>query len=186
MSEGTIWKQNIKTAKAVKQTDLRKIENVVNQYCAGAKGNQLRERAQQCYEAIKSSYKQDLLLKIVSALSGLKKEEKIIVEGASNLLKEPEFGMVTKVRELFSFLDEQVYLANLLSEVAKSESLVVKIGSEFSNVCEELSFIGKTFSVNGAIGTLGIFGPRRMNYPQAISTVDRMADALTVAFENGA
>lgn len=180
MSEGVILKNHIETSAPVKASDLANIENIINKHCVGAKGHELHKRAGRCFEEIKSKFKNDLVEKIFFALSPVKKKEKIIIEGTSHLLSHPEFFITNRIKELFDFFDEQLHLANLLTEVSKLEGLTVKIGSEFSTTYNDLSFIGRKFcSKSGSTGTLGILGPRRMNYARAITTVDRVANTLT-------
>lgn len=105
----------------------------------------------------------------------------LLVEGASNLLEAPEFGDVSRARELLRALEERGRLHDLLGRVLEGEGLQVVIGGEHGRV--ELSHVSVVASPYRAgsrvLGTVGIVGPTRMEYARAIALVDHLARVLS-------
>ena len=74
---------------------------------------------------------------------------------------------------MFAALENRVYLAQLINGVAVSDRIRVYIGHE--NPAEDMSDVSLVLAPYGhpgrAVGVVGVLGPTRMAYPQAIGTV---------------
>jgi heat-inducible transcriptional repressor len=108
-------------------------------------------------------------------------EADLFVEGLSNLLESPEFADRDVTRALFKTLEEKEHLVELLSRLLDGEGLQVVIGEE--NPLSDLarcSLVASTYGIGGrVIGSVGIVGPTRMEYPRAIALVDHLAGVLS-------
>lgn len=109
--------------------------------------------------------------------------QKIYLGGTLNILNQPEFKQIEKVKSLFELLEEK----NTLREVLNPEQengVIVKIGSENRHeVMKDCSLITATYHINGKlIGTLGLLGPTRMEYSKAVSIVEYLTNALKDSF----
>ena len=119
---------------------------------------------------------------IESALS-VEYENKVYLEGALNILNQPEFKDVEKVKEILELLEEESTLKEVLG-AGQELGISVKIGTENSHEgMKDCSLITATYELNGKIiGSLGVLGPTRMEYSKAVSIVDFftavLADAL--------
>lgn len=104
----------------------------------------------------------------------------LLLDGASNLLDSPEFGDLSRARELLRTLEERGRLHDLLDRVLEGEGLQVIIGGE--NPGPELSGLSVVASPYRAgervLGTVGIVGPTRMEYARAIALVEHLAQVL--------
>jgi heat-inducible transcriptional repressor len=105
----------------------------------------------------------------------------VFVEGATNLFDEPEFADLDRMRNLLRTLEEKNRLVELLSRVLDAHGVQVVIGSE--NPVSDLtdcSLVASTYRAGDRVaGTVGIVGPRRMEYARAIALVEHLADVLT-------
>ena len=85
----------------------------------------------------------------------------------------PEFAQSEKLRRVFAALENRAYLAQLIGSVAHDGRVRVFIGSE--NPAEEMADVSLVLAPYGnpgrAVGVVGVLGPTRMAYPQAIGTV---------------
>jgi heat-inducible transcriptional repressor len=85
----------------------------------------------------------------------------------------PEFAQSEKLRRVFAALEDRAYLARLIATVAGTGTVRVYIGSE--NPAEEMADVSLVLAAYGhpgqAVGVIGVLGPTRMAYPQAIGTV---------------
>jgi heat-inducible transcriptional repressor len=99
--------------------------------------------------------------------------EELFSDGLLNVMAAPEFAQSEKLRRVFAALEDRAYLARLISGVAGSGTIRIYIGSE--NPAEEMADVSLVLAPYGrpgrAMGVVGVLGPTRMAYPQAIGTV---------------
>jgi heat-inducible transcriptional repressor len=107
--------------------------------------------------------------------------EKIYIGGTSQILENPEFANVEKMKSLFKALEDKYKLLKLLDRSAAAEGIKVFIGSE--NPFFEMqgcSLVVSNYRAGAnVVGTLGVIGPTRMPYKQVIHVVDYTAKLLT-------
>jgi heat-inducible transcriptional repressor len=98
----------------------------------------------------------------------------VFLEGAANILNFPEFRDVERVREFLEILEEKKSIANLLSGLAKDEHVRMLIGNENPiDEIKECSIVSATYTAgNMVFGTIGVIGPKRMEYSKVVSTIE--------------
>jgi heat-inducible transcriptional repressor len=105
----------------------------------------------------------------------------IAAAGAQNLLDQPEFHDLRKLRSILRIVEEQKTLYQIVADAMNVEAARVKIGHELGS--EELS----DFSVvtvpyrfgPSALGMLSILGPRRMPYARLLALASGTAESLS-------
>jgi heat-inducible transcriptional repressor len=98
--------------------------------------------------------------------------------GAKNVIVNPEFDSAEKIGKILELLDRKDILVRVLSE-QNSSGVSIVIGEENSEeLMRNCSLITTTYSIDGAIGTLGVVGPTRMQYAKIISLVQFMSETL--------
>ncbi len=100
----------------------------------------------------------------------------IYVQGTSNMLQQPEFADVERMRMLFQMFEEKGRLVQILNECISSnppEGVKIAIGSELGNPkMRDFTLITSIYaSTDRTNGFLGIIGPIRMEYERGISVV---------------
>jgi heat-inducible transcriptional repressor len=99
--------------------------------------------------------------------------EELFSDGLLNVMAAPEFAQSEKLRRVFAALENRTYLANLIAGVSGSDTVRVYIGHE--NPSEEMADVSLVLAPYGrpgrGVGVVGVLGPTRMAYPQAIGTV---------------
>ena len=115
----------------------------------------------------------DRLLGLVSGAltSDAGRESEIVyVGGASQMAA--AFDAVDTVRDVLTILEQQFVVVSLMREVL-DRGLTVAIGSETGLASlAECSVVVSPYEVEGEpAGTIGILGPTRMDYPQALAAV---------------
>ena len=95
------------------------------------------------------------------------------VSGLRNLLDQPEFVDYEKVRPIIHGVEDGSLVEAALEEAPVGQVVRVVIGREHEgDVLRPLSVVICRYGVPGhALGTLGLIGPTRMEYDQAISGV---------------
>ena len=97
----------------------------------------------------------------------------VFSDGLLNVMAAPEFAQADKLRRILSILENRAYLADLFAAVTRSGRVQVFIGRE--NGADEMSDVALVLAPYGrpgrAVGVVGVLGPTRMRYAQAIGTV---------------
>ena len=113
-------------------------------------------------------------------------ETHIYTSGASNILKYNELGDINKATALLETFVEQTGLSELADEALKSDdkNIQIYIGDEspVQNM-KDCSIVTSTYELpEGAKGTIGIIGPKRMDYKKVVSTLKSLTDELDTIF----
>ena len=99
--------------------------------------------------------------------------EEVFSDGLLNVMEAPEFAQSEKLRRVFSALENRAYLGQLVGSVAGAGRVQVFIGHENQPLdMRDVSLVLAPYGRPGrAIGVVGVLGPTRMSYSQAIGTV---------------
>ncbi len=133
----------------------------------------------------------DQLLKRTMALTqqavrGPGQPPQLLVEGAAALIGQPELQDLDRVRRMLDLFADKTRLVRILSQcLALGSGLRVVLGRD-SDVTLELDFslVATTYH-NGEkqLGSLGVFGPSRMEYPRILPLVRYLGDKVSRALE---
>jgi len=120
---------------------------------------------------------------VAAACTGLvdhhhREAEHVFVDGASHMAA--TFEAVATVRQVLTILEQQYVVVTLLREALLDDRLNVLIGTEHRvESLTECSLIVAPYEVDGGrAGTIGVLGPTRMNYPQAMAAVAAVSQRL--------
>jgi heat-inducible transcriptional repressor len=104
-------------------------------------------------------------------------EEQVFIGGTSDMAA--AFDAVGTVSEILRILEQQLLVVNLLEDVL-GRGLSVAIGRETGNeALADCSLVVAPYVVDGEpAGTIGVLGPTRMHYDQALSAVAVVANRL--------
>jgi len=107
-------------------------------------------------------------------------------EGLLNVLAAPEFERSEKVRSVFAALENRAYLGSLVESVARAGAIQIYIGHENSPLeMQEVSLVLAPYGrVGRAIGVVGVLGPTRMPYSQAIASVEFVSGLMNELVEH--
>jgi len=100
----------------------------------------------------------------------------VYLQGTSNIISQPEFADVERMRTLFQMFEEKGRLVKILNECISSNPQTVKIaiGSELGvpNMRDFTLITSQYATSDHTTGFLGIIGPTRMQYERGISIVE--------------
>jgi len=115
--------------------------------------------------------------KVLSALDRVRNDENFYVGGVAQMAE--AFDAVEIVRNVLHTLEQQYVVITLVRDML-NRGVSVAIGAEHG--VEPLSACSVVLAPVRAdgetVGTVGVLGPTRMNYPQALATVDLVSDRL--------
>ncbi|MBW2038392.1 MAG: heat-inducible transcription repressor HrcA [Deltaproteobacteria bacterium] len=187
-SSGLIQNRVVELEEDLSQDELGKITHYLNDLLTGLPLREVRERIVEEMKREKRAY--DELLQKALQLGGkalvTNEEMDLYIEGQVNILDEPEFADVERMKELFKAFEEKSLLVKLLDRSMKGEGVQILFGSECEVAAiEGCSLITSTYGHPGRfLGILGVIGPVRMNYSRVIPVVDFTAKLLTDILES--
>ena len=115
-------------------------------------------------------------------------EMEIYTSGATNIFKYPELSDSSRASELISAFEEKKELASLVTESMAQTSdtgIQVYIGNEapIQNM-KDCSVVTATYELGSGIrGTIGIIGPKRMDYEKVVDSLKTLKSQLDNVFE---
>ena len=154
----------------------KKLENIDEEFLDELK-RELKRRLDYAGEII--SILQDELQRVLSH-----EEMKVYLDGTNYILEQPEFNDISSLKKIMKVLDREEDLRKLLQGL--EAELDVKIGQEIHlEEMQNCSLVYATYELSDeAKGKLGILGPTRMEYVQAISAVDIASELLSEIISN--
>ncbi len=181
LHDGTIRQQSLTLDAAPAQEELSRVASHINDLCHDApiaKVVEVRQAMQQQPEQpAPASYNLELqvLDLVTKAMRQLEDQynSDIHSDGLIEILSQPEFTQVDRVRRVVEILQSGQGLNPLISRVLSTNGVQVVIGGEHGrDEMREYSVVLSRYGVDGEVaGVLGIIGPTRMSYPRTISTV---------------
>lgn len=179
---GFIKNKVIDMKQKLSQTELQQVVSYLNQKLYGLTIDQVT--ASLINELKRDLFRRlEILEQAFILLEESLKEEKqirVFLGGTTNILNQPEFRDVDKIRRMLNLFEQESLLFKILEESSSEEGIEIRIGGE--NECadiKECSLITGTYKIQDKnIGTLGVLGPTRMDYPKVISVMRRLVDHL--------
>ena len=107
-------------------------------------------------------------------------------DGLLNVMAAPEFDRSEKVRRVFAALENRGYLGSLVESVARAGTIQIFIGHENLPLeMQEVSLVLAPYGrIGRAIGVVGVLGPTRMPYAQAIASVEFVSGLMNELVEH--
>lgn len=106
--------------------------------------------------------------------------DKVAITGTQHLLNYPEFEDLDRVRGVIELIENEDVIIHLLEQLDESDKVQVFIGKELkNNTLQEYSLIKSTYKIGTSCATIGLIGPKRMNYAKMISVVQYVSDVLS-------
>lgn len=105
----------------------------------------------------------------------VEKNEKVYLGGTTQMLNQPEFRDVDKIKGLLTMLEEDQLLCDIL-HMANSDGVIVTIGQEnkYTGI-HDCSVVQATYRIDGqVVGTVAVLGPTRMEYGKTMSVLKFM------------
>lgn len=129
------------------------------------------------------------ILDAIAVTAGSEEDLQIYTSGATNIFKYPELSDNSKASELIYTLEEKKTLANLVNDSLETDGdgdIKVYIGEETPVASmKDCSVVTATYELSdGAKGTIGIIGPKRMDYEKVVETMKTIKTQLDDVFKD--
>ncbi|MDP4083454.1 MAG: heat-inducible transcriptional repressor HrcA [Bacillota bacterium] len=166
---------------SIDASELEKTVNILNERLLDVPLDELNNKI---YKEVASLLRQhienvDLMMYTIAETFKMPINEKLFFGGKTNILSQPEFHDVKKIRALLNMIEQEERVSELIRK--NSAGIHVKIGRENQNVAmEDCSLITATYSIGTEkLGTIAILGPTRMEYSRVISLLQFLSKDLS-------
>lgn len=124
-----------------------------------------------------------VLSEVAAAIRADDEDLQIYTSGATNIFKYPELSDGEKASQLIGALEQKELLQELVDDVNSSESssgIQVYIGDEAPvQTMKDCSIVTANYELGeGLRGTIGIIGPKRMDYEKVLNTLRNLMTQL--------
>ena len=186
VSEGNMIKNTIINAEGLDDETLLKLNILFNTHLNGLVMEQIN-LAMIAAMKQQAGIHSDIVSEVIDAVAGAIKtdeELKIYTSGTHNIFKYPELSDNRKAIDIITSLEEKTALKDIVSETLADDKsgreIQVYIGEETPvEGMEDYSVVAATYELEeGMKGTIGILGPKRMDYDKVIGTVKSMLRQL--------
>lgn len=193
MLEGNVIKNRlIEVDERVSEDEVAKLNILINTFLQGLNLQEINMELIQRMKVQAEGYGQ-IIGHIIDAIAVVIQEEddlEIYTSGTTNLLKYPELGDREKASELLYTMEEKKALSELIVDQEDSgeenkNPIQIYIGSESPvSTMKDCSIVTATYELEeGVQGTIGIIGPKRMDYKTVVGNLQTMMNQLDDIFK---
>jgi len=183
---GLVRTMMLEVAGEIAREKLEDVARVLNERLAGLTIEEIRTSFA---ERLKDAADDDtglirLFIDSVGKILPAGRSEKIHIGGAESILEQPEFENPAEFRGVIELINNEEIIIHVL---AKHESpppgVRVAVGEENQDrKLAPYSVITASYAAGDVTGTIGLIGPRRMNYARVIPLVDYVARTISEMF----
>jgi heat-inducible transcriptional repressor len=181
---GRVYKKRFNITGEYNDLDLQRITNILNSQARGRLIYDINfENTIKIAENEK--YLIFLINKVIDMIKScetdLNSYNRIFIRGTFCIFKDPEFLDFNKVKKIMDVLEDEYLLMKILLNYSGENEINVKIGSEiYGSETNDFSLVASKYKINGNLsGSIGVLGPKRMDYLKVINILSRFSTKLT-------
>ncbi|MEN2465030.1 heat-inducible transcriptional repressor HrcA [Ornithinibacillus sp. FSL M8-0202] len=167
----------------ISPSDLEKIVNILNERLKGVSLARLPDVITTEVVSLMRMYVRDFEKSFQYLASAFFRDQpvKLYIGGKTNLLTQPEFNDINKVRSFYQMMENENQVVNLLK--TPQHGIKVTIGNENKvDEIKDFSLITASYQLGSEqMGTIALIGPTRMEYRKVITLLNALSNEMTDA-----
>ncbi|HKB87231.1 MAG TPA: heat-inducible transcriptional repressor HrcA [Ignavibacteriaceae bacterium] len=174
----------------IEPAQIESVQSLLNERLCGLTFREIRSSFSERFRDVEEGQRPVIRLFVDSVdkiFKDINSKDNVYLTGASNIIKQPEFEDPEKFPGIVELIENKDIIIHILDKGTDSASdqVFISIGSENQDrKLEEYSFVSKEYTIGSTSGTLGIIGPKRMEYSKVVAIVDYMAKMLSEILKN--
>lgn len=176
--KGHVEHKNIYLNGKVSGADISKTIELINKLIVGTPINEVSTFLEFEVKPIISNYVSQhevLYNAFYNAFTEFTNANHVNMTGRVNMLKQPEFSDVDKIRAIVSKFEDK----EIVESIKEEESGVnIYIGSE-NDFDDDVTVIKSRYVIDGEEGTIALIGPKRMDYDRVITLLNYINDNIS-------
>lgn len=166
----------------IDRRDTENVSGLLNQRLAGLTLQQIRDSFVDRMREVQDD-KNGLIRLFIDSVDQLyadEKSEKLHISGTQNIIEQPEFVDPKNFRGVIELIENEDIIVHLLEKREQTgANLTITIGSENpEQAARDYGVVTTIYDVDGVSGSVGIIGPRRMNYAKLVPLVEHVAKTI--------
>ena len=183
LQDSSVHQQMMMFADTVQQDELSRLSNQLNDWLANLNGDEIRAKLPDQEGADSDPLEAEVAQRLLELMSAHEAQSgrAIYRDGLMNILRQPEFEEVARVRQVLEILEQDAALQTILGQADIQNGVQVIIGGEGRwDEIRDCSMVLSGYGMPGeAKGVLGVLGPMRMAYGRAIPAVRYVAQLMS-------
>ncbi|OYD07649.1 heat-inducible transcriptional repressor HrcA [Paludifilum halophilum] len=176
---GHVDQRRIRVPEGVSLSSVEQMVNLLNTKLSGIPLHRLKGRVyRELYSELSRHVEHyESLLSMIDQILVDDLDGRLFFSGTTNILTQPEFRDVEKVKALMDLFEQSDAVARLFT-TDHDMGIQVKIGQEnHLEAVNNCSIVSASFSLNGrSLGRIGVLGPTRMNYRKVVSLLEVLVE----------
>jgi heat-inducible transcriptional repressor len=171
---------SIEVQSEISRRDLERVSGILNERLQGRKLSDIARHMNEMLREFESTDDTGLIRIFIDSADTIFDDQqvrKFHFGGAEYMAMQPEFNDLSKYRSIVELIEDEDMIIHLFeNEPAFDNEVRVRIGSENKlTQIEQCSVVSTQYSIGTVSGTIGLVGPKRMNYPRMVSLVEQLA-----------
>lgn len=179
---------NIEVESELSRTDLDKATAFLNERLQGQQLSQIARHIREMLSDYEDDSNSGLIRVFIDSADTIFEDQhvrKFHFGGAEYIAMQPEFSDLSQYRGIVELIENEDMIIHLLENQADGltdSEVRVRIGTEHNmQQIEQCSVVSASYSLGSVTGTIGLVGPKRMNYPRMIALVEQLANRFNKA-----
>ncbi len=181
---GHVEHRMISLPEAINASDLEKLVNIINEKLVGYPIVKLQDMFYTEIAGIMKQYLDDYekSMKYLQAIFMTDYPVKVYISGKSNILMQPEFNDIDKIRSFFALMDREEEIVNLLKDSTPGIEVTIGKENEVEAIKDFTLITSSLHHGDEQMGTIALLGPKRMEYKKVISLLKGLSKEMTNTF----
>lgn len=175
--QGHVEYRNLNIEEQVSTEEIKQTVEIINRMIIGTPIDEVSSKLEFEVKPVIHQYiKQHEVLynAFYNAFNSFTSNVDVKLTGTKQLLAEPEFNDVDKIREILTKFEDKEIIESIKEETS---GINIYIGSE-NTFDDDVTIIKTTYELNGERGTIALIGPKRMDYDRVTALFNYLNEHL--------
>jgi heat-inducible transcriptional repressor len=183
IKSGLVKTITLELSSEIEDSKIEPVQRLLNERLSGLTFTEIRETFNERFRDVIDDNNSIIRLfydSVDKIFKDVLKKENIVISGTKNIIRQPEFENPERFQSIIELVEDKDIIVHILEKTGESNQIFISIGSENEDIkLNDYSFITKEYKFGETNGTLGIIGPKRMEYSKIISIVDFMSKIIS-------
>jgi len=184
IKSGLVKTITLELSSEIEPSKIEPIQSLLNERLVGLTFNEIRKTFNERFRDVIDDNENSVIRLFYDSVDKIFKDvlrkENIVISGAKNIIRQPEFENPERFQSIIELIEDRDIIVHILEKSGENDEVFISIGSENEDIkLNEYSFITKEYNFGETNGTLGIIGPKRMEYSKIVSIVNYMSKMIS-------
>lgn len=175
--KGHVESKQLIIEEEISLTEIKQTIDLINKFIIGTPIDEVSMKLEmEVKPKIAHSIKQQRAIydALYNVFNEFREEAEVKVNKPSNILNQPEFNNIDKMRSILSKFEDKT-LINKIQEEDRGVNIYIGSENEFD---DDVTIIKTGYKVNGEEGTIALIGPKRMEYDRVTTLLNFLKEHI--------